>query len=147
VPEAGSVSDLVLKAMVAIAASDGHLDTREVAIIQEIYEAREGRKPTANAIARAKDASAKDASAKDASAEDASAEDDMLAQFAAVSSVLDRNAKEEIIRAAYLVLLADRRISGEERKTLKDIAMALKISEIHFGTILEDLAVSLENKG
>ena len=130
------------KAMVAVAASDERLDTREVAIIQEIYEAREGRKPTANAIARAKDASA-----KDASAEGASAEDDMLAQFAAVSSVLDRNAKEEIIRAAYLVLLADRRISGEERKTLKDIAMALKISEIHFGTILEDLAVSLENKG
>ena len=32
------------------------------------------------------------------------------------------------MRAAYLVLLADDRIAGEERKKLKDIAAALQIS-------------------
>ena len=53
------------------------------------------------------------------------------------------DAKEEIIRAAYLVLLADDRIAGEERKKLKDIAAALQIPEIHFGAILEDLAIWL----
>lgn len=144
--ETGKVSDLALKAMVAVAAADGRLDTREVAIIQEIYEAREGRTLTTEAISRAKDASAKDASAKDASAKDANAGDSMLAQLAAAAPDLDRAAKEEIVRAAYLVLLADNRISGEERKTLKDIATALGIPEIHCGAILEDLAVSLENK-
>jgi hypothetical protein len=67
----------------------------------------------------------------------------MLAQFAASGKALDRNAKEEIIRSAYLVLLADNRISGEERKKLQDISTALQIPEIHFGAILEDLAVWL----
>jgi hypothetical protein len=41
------------------------------------------------------------------------------------------------------VLLADNRIAGEERKKLKDIAAALQIPEIHFGAILEDLAIWL----
>ena len=38
---------------------------------------------------------------------------------------------------------ARRRIAGEERKKLKDIAAALQIPEIHFGAILEDLALWL----
>lgn len=128
----GSIdSDWVLKAMVAVAASDGRLDTREVGLIQQIYEDREGRKLTADEVARAAAANA---------------ESDVLAQFAGAAAVLDKPAKEEIIRSAYLVLLADDRIAGQERKKLKDIAMMLKIPEIHFGSILEDLAVSLQNR-
>ena len=122
-------ADWVLKAMVAIAASDGRLDTREVGLIQQVYETQTGRRLTATDIANA---------AK------ANAQGDVLAQFAAASAVLDKSAKEEIIRSAYLVLLADNKISGEERKKLKDIAMVLKMPEIHFGAILEDLALSLE---
>jgi DnaJ-domain-containing protein 1 len=45
--------------------------------------------------------------------------------------------KEAIIRAAYLTLLADKRVAEEERKRLKGIADALQISEIHFEAILE----------
>jgi hypothetical protein len=41
------------------------------------------------------------------------------------------------------VLLADDRIAGEERKRLQDIAAALQVPEIHFGAILEDLAIWL----
>jgi tellurite resistance protein len=63
----------------------------------------------------------------------------VIAEFSAAARVLDREAKEEIIRAAYLVLIADARIAGEERKKLKDIASALQIPEVHFGAILEDL--------
>lgn len=122
-------ADWLLKAMVAIAASDGRLDTREVGLIQQVYEKQTGRRLTADEIAKA--------SAPNA-------EGDVLAQFAAAATVLNQPAKEEIIRSAYLVLLADNRISGEERKKLKDIAMALKIQEIHFGAILEDLALSLQ---
>ncbi len=40
-------------------------------------------------------------------------------------------------------LLADERIAGEERKKLQDIAAALRVPEIHFGAILEDLAIAL----
>jgi len=122
-------ADWLLKAMVAMAACDGRFDTREVGLIQQVYETQTGRRLTASEIARAADANAKG---------------DVLAQFAAASAVLDEPAKEEIIRSAYLVLLADKRISGEERKKLKEIAVALKVREIHFGTILENLALSLE---
>lgn len=50
---------------------------------------------------------------------------------------MSRETKEEIIRAAYLTLLADKRIAGEERKRLKDITAALQISEIHLDAIIE----------
>jgi len=121
-------ADWILKAMVAVAASDGRLDSREVGLIQQVYEDRTGRKLTADEVARAVDANAAG---------------DMLAQFAAASKVLDKDAKEEIVRSAYLVLLADNRIAGEERKKLKDISGALQIPEIHFGAILEDLSIWL----
>lgn len=119
-------ADWVLKAMVAVAASDGRLDTREVGLVQQVYEDRTGRKLTADEVARAVDANATG---------------DLMAQFAAAAKVLDKDAKEEIVRSAYLVLLADDRIAGEERKKLKDISGALQIPEIHFGAILEDLAI------
>ncbi|MBE0712862.1 MAG: TerB family tellurite resistance protein [Candidatus Aminicenantes bacterium] len=124
-------ADWILKAMVAVAASDGRLDSREIGLIQQVYQDQSGRTLTADEVARAADANAKG---------------DVLAQFAAASAVLDKPAKEEIVRSAYLVLLADDRIAGEERKKLKDIAMALKIPEIHFGAILEDLAIWLQGQ-
>jgi hypothetical protein len=43
---------------------------------------------------------------------------------------MSRETKEKIIRAAYLTLLADRRIAGEELTKLQDITAALQISEI-----------------
>ena len=69
-----------------------------------------------------------------------------MAELSAAAPVLDRETKEEIIRAAYLMLLADDRIAGEERKKLQDIAIALRVPEIHFGAILEDLAIWLEGQ-
>jgi DnaJ-domain-containing protein 1 len=42
---------------------------------------------------------------------------------------MTQETKEKIIRAAYLTLLADKRIVGEERKRLEEIAAALQISE------------------
>jgi DnaJ-domain-containing protein 1 len=45
--------------------------------------------------------------------------------------------KEEIVRAAYLTLLADERVAGAEREQLKDIAAALQISETLLDSILE----------
>lgn len=121
-------ADWILKAMVAVAASDGRLDSREVGLIQKVYADETGRKLTADDVARAVDANAKS---------------NVIAEFGAAAKALDEKSKEAIIRAAYLALLADDRIAGEERKKLKDIAAALGIAEIHFGAILEDLAISL----
>lgn len=123
-PEAEA--DWILKGMVAVAAADRTLDSREIGLIQQVYRNQAGRSLTADEVARAADANAKS---------------DVLAQFAAAGKVLDNDTKEQIIKAAYLVLLADDRIAGEERKKLQDISAALQIPEIHFGVILEDLAV------
>jgi tellurite resistance protein len=129
VVEKPTEADWILRAMVAVAAADGRLDAREVALIQEVFEERTGRPVDVSGVVSAAEVYAKR---------------DILAELAAASGIMSREAKEEIIRSAYLVLLADGRIAGEERKKLKDIAIALKIREIHFGAILEDLAISLE---
>jgi len=118
----------ILKAMLAVAASDRTLDSREIGLIQQIYKDQSGESLTADEVTRAAEANATG---------------DVLAQFAAAGDTLGKETKEEMIRAAYLVLLSDDHIAGEERKKLKDLAAALKVQEIHFGAILEDLAVWL----
>jgi len=128
VTEASVHSDWILKAMVAVAASDGRLDTSEIGLIQQIYKDQSGRTLTADEVARAADENAKG---------------DILGQIAGVAGTLEPDTKDEMIRAAYLVLLADDRIAGEERKKLRDLADALRVPEIHFGAVLEDLAIWL----
>jgi tellurite resistance protein len=126
---AQSEADWILKAMVAVAAADGRLDSREVGLIQKVYQDQTGRPVDVSGVAGAAEAYA--------------TKRDVLAELSAAAGGMSPETKEEIIRAAYLVLLADDRIAGEERKKLKDIAAALQIPEIHFGAILEDLAVWL----
>lgn len=122
-------ADWILRAMVAVAAADGRLDSREVGLIQKVYQDQTGRPVDVSGVARA--------------AEVYATKRDVLVELSVAAGSMSQETKEEIIRAAYLVLLADDRIAGEERKKLKDIAAALKISEIHFGAILEDLAIWL----
>jgi tellurite resistance protein len=126
---AQSEADWILKAMVAVAAADGRLDSREVGLIQKVYQDQTGRPVDVSGVAGAAEAYA--------------TKRDVLVELSAAAGGMSPETKEEIIRAAYLVLLADDRIAGEERKKLKDIAAALQIPEIHFGAILEDLAVWL----
>ena len=124
-------AELILKAMIAVGSADGGLEDREVSLIQQVYEDQAERPITRGEIAEVSQASTRDG---------------LLAELSAASPVLDRETKEEIIRAAYLTLLADGRIAAEERKKLQDIAMALRVPEIHFGAILEDLALRLEEQ-
>ena len=124
-------ADLILKAMIAVGSADGGLEDREVSLIQQVYQDQAERLITAEEIAKVSEATTRD---------------NLLAELTAAAPVLDRETKEEIIRAAYLTLLADGRIAAEERKRLKDIAMALRVPEIHFGAILEDLALWLEEQ-
>jgi len=125
-------ADLILKAMIAVASADaGGIEEREVSLMQQVYQDQAQRAITPQEIAEMSDASTRDG---------------LLAELTAASPVLDRETKEEIIRGAYLTLIADGRIAAEERKKLKDIAMALRVPEIHFGAILEDLALWLEEQ-
>ena len=125
---ARSGADYILKAMIAVATADGRLESREINLIQQIYQDQLGQPVGAEMIAEATQGNTRG---------------DLLAQLTAAANTLDEETKEEIIKASYLVLLADDRIAGEERKKLQDIAAALKIPEIHLGAILEDLAVWL----
>ena len=125
-------ADLILKAMIAVASADaGAIEDSEVRLMQQVYEDQAKRPITPKEIAEAAEATTKD---------------ELLAELTAAAPVLDRETKEEIIRAAYLTLLADGRIAAEERKKLKDIAVALRVPEIHVGAILEDLALWLEEQ-
>ena len=63
---------------------------------------------------------------------------DVVVELSVAAGSMSRETKEAIIRAAYLTLLADKRVAEEERKRLKGIAAALQISEIHFEAILEE---------
>jgi tellurite resistance protein len=117
--------------MIAVASADGALEDSEVRLMQQVYQDQAGRPITLEQIAAAAQANTKDG---------------IMAELTAAAPVLVRETKEEIIRAAYLTLLADDRIAAEERKKLKDIAMALRVPEIHFGAILEDLALWLEEQ-
>jgi len=117
--------------MIAVGSADGGLEDREVSLIQQVYEDQAERPITPEEIAEVSQSSTRDG---------------LLAELSAASPVLYRETKEEIIRAAYLTLLADGRIAAEERKKLQDIAMALRVPEIHFGAILEDLALWLEEQ-
>ena len=116
--------DWILKAMVAVAAADGRLNAREVRLIQKVYQKQTGDPVDVGGVAMA--------------AETYATKRDVLVELSAVAGGMSQETKEEIIRAAYLVLLADNRIAGEERKMLQDIAAALQVSESHFDAIVRE---------
>jgi uncharacterized membrane protein YebE (DUF533 family) len=95
-------ADWILKAMVAIAAADGRLDAREVGLIRKVYQEQTGRSVDVSAFLLAVQAYAN--------------RRDVLAELSAAAGTLSRETGREIIRAAYLTLLADKRIAKEERK-------------------------------
>ena len=119
--------DWILKAMVAVAAADGRLHAREVGLIQKVYQKHTGHPVDVGGVAMA--------------AETYAMKRDVLVELSAVAVGMSQETKEEIIRAAYLVLLADNRIAGEERKMLQDIAAALQVSKSHFDAIVRAVRV------
>jgi tellurite resistance protein len=116
-------ADWILRVMVAVAGADGRLDAHEVGLIQKVYQDQTGRSVDLSGVVLAVQAYA--------------TKRDVLGELSAVAGNMSRETKEEIIRAAYLTLLADKRVAAEERKRLLDIAAALQISEIHFDAIVE----------
>jgi uncharacterized membrane protein YebE (DUF533 family) len=114
--------DWILKAMVAVAGADGRLNAREVGCIQQVYQERTGRPVDIGGVMRAVQAYA--------------TKQDALAELSLAAGSMSDELKEEIVRAAYLTLLADERVAGAERERLQDIADALQVSEARFDAIL-----------
>jgi len=115
-------TDWIIKAMVAVAAADGRLNAREVALIQDLFQSQTGRSIDASGIVLAARAYA--------------SKRDILAELSVVVGSMSEATREEIIRAAYLMLVADEYVAEPELKKLKDIAAALRISETHLEAII-----------
>jgi tellurite resistance protein len=115
--------------MVAMAAADGRLDAREVGLIQKVYKDWLGRSVDVSGVVLAAQAYA--------------TKRDVLVELSLAAGSMSRETKEEIIRAAYLTLLADKRIATEERKKLKNVAIALQIPEDQFDAILRAIEHTL----
>jgi tellurite resistance protein len=121
-------ADWILRAMIAVAGADGRLNAREVSLIQEVYQDQTGRSVDVSGVVLAVEAYVP--------------KRDVLTELSIAAGSMTRDTKEKILRAAYLTLLADKRITGKERKRLKDIAAALEISEIDLDALVEKVKLS-----
>jgi len=118
---------LILQAMVSMASADGETDTDEIAAIRSVYANETGEDISTRDITQA-------AAMLRASSESLSS------VLSIANATMDKPVKEVLLKASYLVLLADGRVAARERKRLQDFANALKISEIHLSVILEDIS-------
>lgn len=119
--------NLVVQAMLAIASADERLVAAETEIIRRIYRQLTGNTISALEVVHAIDGSTGNAL-------------DIVAELEAKCDELEISTKETLLRAAYMVLMADKHIAASERKKLHDFADALEIPEIHLNAILEDLS-------
>ena len=120
----------ILQAMMSMAAADGEVDEREIATIRTVYEQVSGEALSAEEIniARGRTRSPGFSFAD---------------RLSITRDQLTRALKETILGSAYMVLLADGRVSARERKKLMDFVNALKISEVHRSIIFEDVERTL----
>lgn len=126
-PENKSDDDLtLLRVMVAMAMSDDALETTEIEAICNIYKQLAGHQIPVSDVMPIVEAFSSTA-------------DDILESLASDEPQLGEPTKEKIIRGAYLVLLADGVIAAQEKDTLRKIADALKMPEIHYQSVLEEL--------
>jgi tellurite resistance protein len=120
----------ILQAMLSIAAADGNLHDDELATIRTIYEQVSGEALSTDDI-------------NTASSLNRSSGLSFADRLAITRDQLTRELKETILGSAYMVLLADGRVSARERKKLMDLVNALKISEVHRSIIFEDVERTL----
>ncbi len=120
--------DLMLRAMISMAMADGDVADVETATISAIFEKVAGETVEPSEIEGAASGIAGSASA-------------LAADLSAAAASMDKKVKEAIVKAAYLVLIADGEVAAGERKKLFDIAGALKMPQIQISTIVEDLDV------
>lgn len=121
---------LILQAMISMAAADGDLHESELKTIRTLYEQISGVALSASDISTAQ-------------MDDLPHGFTFADRLANARNQLTRELKQVILSSAYMVLLADGRVSAHERKTLSDIVDALKISDIQRSIICEDVERTL----
>lgn len=116
--------DLMLRAMISMAAADGRVDGVESVTVSAIFEKVAGESVTEDSIASV--------------AADIKRGDRTLTKaLESAAGDLDKVAKDGIVRAAYLVLVADGKVAPPERTRLLNIGRALDMPEDDINTILD----------
>lgn len=118
--------DLMLRSMISMAAADGDVADVETATVAAVFEQVAGESVEAGEIEAAASGIVADTSA-------------LKADLSGAADALEKSDKEAIVKAAYLVLIADGRVAARERKRLFDIAHALDMPDIHISAILENV--------
>lgn len=114
----------MLRAMISMAAADGQVDGVEAVTVSAIFEKVAGESVTDDSIASV--------------AADIKRGDRTLTKaLEAAAGDLDKVAKDGIVRAAYLVLVADGKVAPPERTRLLNIGRALDMPEDDINTILD----------
>ncbi len=122
---------IILLAMVSVAAADGDVHEDELATIHTVYEQVTGEVVSADDINSAHN---------NLQSQDLT----FTEQLALERDRLTRELQETILSSAYMVLLADGRVSARERKTLMEFSKALKISQLRRGIIFEDVERAMD---
>ncbi len=117
----------MLRAMISMAAADGDVADVETATVSAVFEKVTGENVDADEIEGASSGIVADSGA-------------LRADLSAAADGLEKSEKEAVVKAAYLVLLADGHVAAPERKRLFEIAHALDMPDIHVTAILEGLS-------
>lgn len=120
-------NEALLRAMISMASADDKLEDCERQTIREIYLEMTGE-PLADEMIDATMAAR------------AAGQYETIAYLKESAAALGRNDREQLITAAYRVLLCDGVIAAGERKKLAEIARAIDMPEIHYKAVLERVA-------
>lgn len=112
--------------MIAMSVADGRLDDEETNTISQIYQQLTGAALEPKVIHEI---------AENMQKENFSISDSLNE----VQSQIDDSMKSLIVRAAYFVLIADGEVEDQETKLIAEIAGALRISDVQFSRIIEEL--------
>lgn len=119
--------DLMLRAMISMAAADGDVADVETATVAAVFEKVAGESVEAHEIDSAASGIVADTGA-------------LRADLSGAAGALAKSDKEAIVKAAYLVLIADGHVAARERKRLFEIAGCLELPDIHVTAILEGIS-------
>jgi tellurite resistance protein len=120
----------VVQAMVAMSVADGNLDDSEIEMITGLYQNLTGQSLPADDV-RSIAASMEKA---DFSITDA---------LENVRGMLDTESRELVLKAAYLVLIADGVVDENEEKLLNGIADSLQFSGERYGEIIDEIMANV----
>ena len=124
--QADAALTAVVQAMVAMSVADGNLDDSEIGMISGLYQNLTGQSLAADDI-------------RGIAASMEKSDFSITDTLDGVRGMLDTESRELVLKAAYLVLIADGIVEENEEKLLNGIADTLQISDDRTGEIIDEI--------